>query len=33
VVSIAFAQETAPDVLIRDVTEEVRAAIRKDKAL
>jgi phospholipid transport system substrate-binding protein len=33
VASIAFAQETAPDVLIRDVTEEVLAAIRKDKAL
>jgi phospholipid transport system substrate-binding protein len=33
VASIAFAQETAPDVLIRDVTEEVLGAIRKDKAL
>jgi phospholipid transport system substrate-binding protein len=31
--SIAFAQETAPDVLIRDVTEEVLAAIRTDKAI
>lgn len=31
--SIAFAQETAPDALIRNVTEEVLAAIREDKAI
>jgi phospholipid transport system substrate-binding protein len=31
--SIAFAPETAPDVLIRNVTEEVLAAIREDKAI
>lgn len=31
--SIAIAQETAPDALIRNVTEEVLAAIREDKAI
>jgi phospholipid transport system substrate-binding protein len=31
--AIAFAQETAPDVLIRNVTEEVLAAIREDKTI
>jgi phospholipid transport system substrate-binding protein len=31
--SPAFAQEAAPDVLIRNVTEEVLTAIRNDKAL